>query len=48
MTEQSPEDVAAVLLVDDNPMDARLMKAVVEAAGNFEVTMAVDGDIGEL
>ena len=47
MTEQSPGDVAPVLLVDDNPMDARLMKAVVEAAGNFEVTTAVDGDIGE-
>ena len=47
MSEQSPGDVKAVLLVDDNPMDARLMKAVVEAAGNFEVTTAVDGDIGE-
>ena len=47
MSEQGPGDVSPVLVVDDNPMDARLMKAVVEAAGNFEVTTAVDGDIGE-
>ena len=46
MSEQSPVDLAAVLLVDGNPTDADLMKAVIEHAGDFEVTTAPDGDIG--
>ena len=47
MGDQSAGDVAAVLLVEDNPTDADLMKAVIEQAGDFEVTTATDGDIGE-
>ena len=47
MSEQNPGDVAAILLVDDNPTDIDLMKAVIAAAGVFEVTTATDGTIGE-
>lgn len=47
MSEQHTGGGVAVLLVDDNPTDALLMKAVVEAVGAFEVTTAVDGDAGE-
>ncbi len=46
MSEQSSGDVAAILLVEDNPTDALLMKAVIEQAGPFQVTTATDGDIG--
>ena len=46
VSEQSPGDVAAVLLVEDDPTDAHLMKAVIEQAGDFEVTTATDGDVG--
>ena len=46
MSKQSPGDLAAILLVKDNPTDARLMKAVIEQAGDFEVTTATDGDVG--
>ncbi len=47
MSEQNPGNLAAILLVDDNPTDALVMKAVLEAAGDFEVTTAIDGDLGE-
>ncbi len=47
VSEQSPRDVAAVLVVEDNPSDAHLMKTVIEAAGAYEVTAATDGDVGE-
>ena len=47
MSEQSGGDLPEILLVDDNPMDALVVKTVVEAAGDFEVTVATDGDVGE-
>ena len=37
----------AVLLVDDNPIDIDLMKAVIEEAGSYEVTTAEDGNAGK-
>ncbi len=46
MSEQSPGDLTAILLVEDNPTDAHLMKAIIEQAGDFEVTTATDGDVG--
>ncbi len=46
MSEQNPEDVAAILLIEDTPADALLMKEVIERAGDFEVTVATDGDVG--
>ncbi len=46
MSEQSSGDVAAILLVDNNPTGAHFMKAVIEEAGDFEVTTVTDGAIG--
>ncbi len=46
MSEQSPGDLTAILLVEDNITDAHLMKAIIEQAGDFEVTTATDGDVG--
>ena len=46
MSEHSPGDRPAILLVEDDAMDAHLMKAVIGQAGDFEVTTAIDGDIG--
>jgi hypothetical protein len=46
VSEQSPGDVAAVLLVEDNPTDVHLMRAVIKQAGNFEVTTADASDVG--
>ena len=46
MSEQSQGDRAAILLVEDDPMDAHLMKTVIGQAGDFEVTTATDGDTG--
>jgi len=44
---ESRSDLTEVLLVDDNPTDALLMKTAVERAGNFEITVATTGDEGE-
>jgi len=46
VSEQNPGGLAAILLVEDNPTDALLVKAVIERAGDFEVTTATDGDVG--
>ena len=46
MSEQNPRDLATILLVEDNPIDILLMEAVIERAGDFEVTVATDGDVG--
>ena len=46
MSEQRRRDLAEVLLVEDDPTDAHVMKNLVEAAGRFAVTVATDGDVG--
>jgi len=46
VSEQNPRDLATILLVEDNPNDILLMEAVIEQAGDFEVTVATDGDVG--
>ena len=46
MSEHSPGDRPAILLVEDDATDAHLMEAVIGQAGDFEVTTAIDGDIG--
>ena len=45
MSEQNPDDLKAVLLIDDSVTDIRAMTEVIEAAG-YEVTTAADGDDG--
>ncbi len=46
MGHQNQGDVAAVLLIEDNPTDVHLMREVIEQAGDLEVTTATDGDVG--
>ena len=47
VSEQSPGDVAAVLVVDDDAAEVDLLKTVIEAHGAYEVTAVTDGDGGE-
>jgi CheY-like chemotaxis protein len=47
VSEKNPEALPAILLVDDDPTDGLLMKAALERAGDFDVTTATDGDVGE-
>ena len=47
MSAQRRGDLVEVLLIDDNPTDALVMKTVLEADGGVRVTTATDGDVGE-
>ena len=46
MNEKSLSESAPVLLVEDDPTDARLIEVAIERAGDFDVTTATDGDTG--
>ena len=46
MSEQSSR-VAHALVVDNDPVDVEMLKVVIEAAGDYEVTTVTDADVGE-
>ena len=46
MNKPTPKNPTAVLLVEEDPTDARSMQALIQQGGNFHVTTATDGDKG--